>query len=182
MRGVLLSHILRPFLTDRFAERCDELSCPLLALQVFGDFSKYNLRLTLPGAHRLLHALYAKHSLDKIMMVTSLYSIYQLPPLSQDLISCVFVISACYKHNSRDSLVVAESLLPRLQKLVETSEPILLSDELTENKATKEYKFKTWIKSALKNVDNAFYRKTGARAEWLNDFRKKSGHLPSLAS
>lgn len=39
--------------------RCEELYCPLLALEVFGAYQKYQLKFTLAGGQRLLHSLTA---------------------------------------------------------------------------------------------------------------------------
>jgi hypothetical protein len=141
---------------------------------VFGDYSKYNLSLTLPGARLLLHSLHVEHPIDTVITASALYSIYSLTPVSQDLASCAMFISACFKYNSKDSVKVANALVPHLQELLKNTKPITVSANPTEKALNKP---NVWIKWALKKVDKALFVKNGQREEWLKAWRVKSGHI-----
>jgi hypothetical protein len=80
-----------------FIGRCEELTCPRLALQVFGDHSKYVLSLSLPAARHLLHSLHSDHPVQYTIAASALYKVYGLRPVSTDLISCALLASACLK-------------------------------------------------------------------------------------
>ncbi|TFK33404.1 hypothetical protein BDQ12DRAFT_715881 [Crucibulum laeve] len=163
-------------ISEDFVRRCEELSCPLLALEVFGDFSKYNLRLTLPGARQLIHSLQNQHPLEKVMAVTALYSVYQLPPISGDLISCAMVISACFKHGSNDSIVVGKALLPALHQMLNQQEPLPVSKKPLEKSLDKP---RTWLRGALKRVDETLLTMNGEKTKWLEQWRIASQHIPN---
>jgi len=92
-----------PEVGEAFVRRCEELTCPQLALQVFGDHSKYSLPLSLPAARHLLHSLHSKHPIQDTIAAASLYGVYKLPPVSTDLISCSLLASACLKGRKRRS-------------------------------------------------------------------------------
>lgn len=155
--------------------RCEELLCPLLALKVYGNYSKYNLHLTLPAARQLIHSLYLNHSIDTVMTVSALFNVYSLPPISQDLISCSMLVSTCYRHNSKESIQVADALVPHLQEMVKKTKPIKVSDNAMEKALNKP---NVWVKWSLKKVDRALFVKNGERADWLSVWRAKSGHIP----
>jgi hypothetical protein len=86
-----------PEIGEAFVRRCEELTCPRLALQVFGDHSKYALPLSLPAARHLLHSLHSKHPVQYTIAASALYRVYNLPPVSTDLVSCSLLASACLK-------------------------------------------------------------------------------------
>jgi hypothetical protein len=86
-----------PAIAEAFVRRCEELACPRLALQVFGDHSKYALPLSLPAARHLLHSLHSKHPVQCAIAASALYRLYDLPPVSTDLVSCSLLTSACLK-------------------------------------------------------------------------------------
>ena len=104
--------------------RCEELRCPQLALQVFSDHPKYGFDLSSPTAARhLLHSLHIQHPLSSSITLVALYKLYDLPPISQDLVTCSLLTSACYNDNTQASLVVAKSLVPELKKLLQEKSP-----------------------------------------------------------
>jgi hypothetical protein len=167
------SYVLRRSLIAS-PDRCEQLSCPLLALDVFGDYAKYNLKLTLPGARQLLHSLHVEHPLDRVIAASALYSVYSLTPISRDLISCSMLVSACFKHNSDDSLIVAKSLLPHLHSMLNRTKPP------PENSAPPKKsvdKTDAWLQWTLKKIDKALSIQNNSRAEWLRDWRLRNGHI-----
>ena len=151
-----------------FPGRCEQLSCPLLALDVFGDYAKYNLKLTLPGARQLLHSLHLEHPMDRVIAATALYSVYSLTPIARDLVSCSMLVSACFKHNSEDSLIVARSLLPHLHDMLSQTKP---------SPAKSVDKSQAWLQWTLKKIDKAVSVQNNSRAEWLRDWRLRNGHI-----
>lgn len=163
--------------SDPHIGRCEELSCPLLALKVFGNFSKYNLNLTLSGARQLIHSLHVEHPIDTLITASVLYPVYGLKPIAQDLVSCSMLVSACFKHNSTDSLKVAKELLPHLEAMLKGMKPLKVSQDPAVKALDKS---RVWVKWALKKVDKALYVKNGERVDWLSVWRTKSGHIPEL--
>ncbi|KAG5652696.1 hypothetical protein H0H81_004081 [Sphagnurus paluster] len=155
--------------------RCEELSCPLLALKVYGAYAKYNVPLSLPGARQLLHSVHVKHPIESVMTAAALYDVYDLPAVSDDLISCAMLMSACFKHNSKDSLVVANALVPHLQELLTATEPAKAETEGPVR--SPQEKQNAWVKWALKKVDKALFVQNGQRVDWLSVWREKSGHI-----
>lgn len=148
--------------------RCEQLSCPLLALDVFGNYAKYNLKLTLPGARQLLHSLHLEHPIDRVIAASALYSVYSLIPIAQDLVSCSMLVSACFKHNSEDSLIVARSLLPHLHDMLSQTKP---------SPVKSVDKSQAWLQWTLKKIDKAVSVQNNSRAEWLRDWRLQNGHI-----
>ncbi|EEB97588.1 hypothetical protein MPER_03061, partial [Moniliophthora perniciosa FA553] len=59
-----------------FVARCEQLSIPTVALQVFGNYAKYGVPLTLPAARHLLHSLHATRPLEDVLVVARLYQVY----------------------------------------------------------------------------------------------------------
>ncbi|KAF4582407.1 hypothetical protein EYR38_002527 [Pleurotus pulmonarius] len=159
---------------DLIARRCDELSCPLLALKVFGDYSRYGVQMTLVSGRRLIHSLHIKYPIEDTIAAASLYSVYSLPPIAQDLPSCSMLVHACYKHNSKHSLQVADALVPRLRTLLESRPPLQVKKEsprLAQDPSPK------WLLSSLKQLDQVLYERNGRKAEeWLRTWRSQSGY------
>ncbi|KAF9456964.1 hypothetical protein BDZ94DRAFT_1274410 [Collybia nuda] len=166
-------------LSELFVRRCEELSCPLLALKVFGNFSKYNLPLTLPGAQLLMHSLHVEHPIETVITTSALYNTYNLRPVAQDLASCAMFVAACFKHNSKDSIKVANALVPHLQAMLGKVRALPVSTNSTEKALNKP---NVWIKWALKKVDKALFVRNGQREEWLRDWRMKSGHITEASA
>lgn len=84
------------------------------------------------------------------------------------------IVSACFKHNTKDSLSVANALTPHLERMLKTQEPLAVS---TDHMLKALDKPKVWLKWSLKKVDIALLKTTGARAEWLSQWRAASGHI-----
>ncbi|KAF8327994.1 hypothetical protein F5887DRAFT_1009452 [Amanita rubescens] len=137
--------------SELFIRRCEQLSCPLLALDVFGNYAKYNLKLTLPGARQLLHSLHVEHSIDKVIAASALYS-----------------------HNSKDSLQVARALVPHLERMMGETKP---SSENSTPPAKNVDRPQAWLQWTLKRIDKALAVENKSRAEWLRDWRLRNGHI-----
>ncbi|KAF4564008.1 hypothetical protein EYR36_003257 [Pleurotus pulmonarius] len=163
---------------DLIARRCDELSCPLLALKVFGDYSRYGVKMTLVSGRHLIHSLHIKYPIEDTIAAASLYSVYSLPPIAQDLPSCSMLVHACYKHNSKHSLQVADALVPRLRTLLESRPPLQVKKEsprLAQDPSPK------WLLSSLKQLDQVLYERNGRKAEeWLRTWRSQSGYAKPI--
>ncbi|KAJ8506904.1 hypothetical protein ONZ45_g10645 [Pleurotus djamor] len=160
---------------DLLARRCDELACPLLALKVFGDFPRYGVKMTLTSARQLLHSLYTAYPIEHTIAAASLYSVYSLPPIAQDLSSCTMLVHACLKHGSKDSLQVANALIPRLKDLLTTLPPLQIdkrSPKLAQDPSP------LWLMSSLTQLDQVLYERNGRKAEdWLRTWRAQSGYI-----
>ncbi|KAK2464727.1 hypothetical protein APHAL10511_003303 [Amanita phalloides] len=166
-----------PRFSELFVRRCEELSCPLLALDVFGNYAKHNLNLTLPSARHLLHALHVQYPIEKLIAASALYSIYGLTPIAQDLVSCSMLVAACFKHNSKESLKVAHALVPHLKRLLGQTEALPKISDPTPPPVKMADKPQAWLQWTLKKVDKALFVQTQSRAEWLRDWRMRSGHI-----
>ena len=88
------------------------------------------------------------------------------------------LVSACFKHNSEDSLKLANELVPHLKKMVAQAEPLAVSEDTTEKALDKP---RVWVKWALKKVDKALFVQNGERADWLSVWRARSGHITELS-
>jgi hypothetical protein len=122
-----------------------------------------------------MHSLHVEHPIETVMTVSALHSVYGLPPVAQDLASCSMLVSACFKHNSGDSLNIANALLPHLEAMLKKTGPRKVSQNPTKKALDKP---RVWVKWALKKVDKALYVKNGERVDWLTVWRTKSGHIP----
>ncbi|THH31419.1 hypothetical protein EUX98_g2758 [Antrodiella citrinella] len=163
-----------PQIAEDFVRRCEELGSPQLALQVFTDHPKYGLDLaTLPAARRLLHSLHVEHPLADSITVSALYKIYNLPPISSDLVSCAMLASACFKHNTPESVAVANELVPSLRALLERTPPQGMTLPVKEDKAARartEAKEKAWLAWTLGKIEKAL-AKQGEDFAWLRQWR-----------
>jgi len=156
--------------------RCEELNTPTLALKVFGDHSKYGMSLTLPAARHLLHSLHVNHSLQDTITAAALYRVYNLPAVSEDLISCSILTSACLKHGTRHSLRVANALVPSLQHMLSHTAPLPVSTVSLERALDKP---RAWLKWTLAKIETALANQSQKQdLDWLREWRKKSGHIP----
>ncbi|EMD39712.1 hypothetical protein CERSUDRAFT_150376 [Gelatoporia subvermispora B] len=159
---------------EALVRRCEELDCPKLALQVFGDHPKYGMDLSSAKAARhLLHSLHQSHPLEDTMLLVALWNIYKLPPISSDLISCAMLTSTCFKHGSQESLLIANEMLPHLQKLLAETAPT--SVQYPERRVAQPEKEKAWLTWTLTKIQKAL-SKQGAEHEWLTRWRQDSGH------
>ncbi|KAG6884139.1 hypothetical protein C0993_000999 [Termitomyces sp. T159_Od127] len=168
--------------SELFVRRCEELNCPLLAVKVYGDFAKYNVRLTLPGARQLLHSLHQKHSIESVMTVASLYDAHCLPSISGDLVSASLVASACFQHNNEYSLSVAKALVPQIKGLLGRTQ-LKPAEGIQKPSPPAPAAFSErpslWLKWTLKRIDKALYQQTGVRDETLMKWRLTNQHITS---
>jgi hypothetical protein len=96
--------------------RCVELDCPILALKVFGNHSKYSIPLSLEGARHLLYSLHLRHSIEDTITASALYGVYRLLPVSKDPTSSAILTYACLSHPNEKSLAIAKALIPGLKR------------------------------------------------------------------
>ena len=158
------------------AERCGELHCPHLALRVFGDYSKYSVKLTLPGAHHLLHSLHMEHPISDVITAAALFHVYGLTPVAEDLVSCSLVLAACLKDRSPAAIQVSNKLLPSLKHQLDLHQPPSMTIKKSYRQQPKE-KPRIWLKWALKKVDKALAIQDGKRVDWLAEWRKENNHI-----
>ena len=156
-------------------ERCEELHCPLLALQVFSNHPKYGVDLTPSGARRLLHSLHVEHPLNDTVMLVALHNVYKLPSISNDLISCAMFTSACFKTGSEESVAVARAMLPALRRLLQNVDPATMTYPPKGTKALVESKEKAWLTWTLNKIEKA-PQKNNEPFDWLNVWRQRAGH------
>ncbi|KAG5723268.1 hypothetical protein E4T56_gene306 [Termitomyces sp. T112] len=173
--------------SELFVRRCEELKCPLLALKVYGECAKYSLPLSLPAARQLLHSLHQKYPIETVMTAAALYDVHNLPSVSQDIVSASLVASACFKHNSKHSLNVANVLVPQIKSLFGGHQPKPLAEEGTEQAPASipgafSEKPSTWLKWTLKKIDKATYKQKGKRDKAIRRWRERSGHIIAPAS
>ncbi|KAI0077608.1 hypothetical protein K474DRAFT_1661542 [Panus rudis PR-1116 ss-1] len=164
-----------PRICEAFVRRCEELHCPQLALKVFSDHPKYGFDLSSPvAARRLLHSLHVEHPLSDTITLTALYKVYNLPPISSDLVATAMLTSACFKAGTPESITVAKSLLPSLQKLLQETDPKAMEypQDWKERSRTKE---KTWLTWSLNKIEKAL-KNQGEEFDWLRQWRESSGH------
>ncbi|KAJ3573816.1 hypothetical protein NP233_g2199 [Leucocoprinus birnbaumii] len=111
-----------------FIRRCLYLKKPEFALDVFGNFGRYNVPLTQEGARELLNGIYYTQPIESVILLTSLFDVYKLQPAADDLASCAMVLAACLKSQNDDARVVADALLPHLKTIVKKAGPLPLPD------------------------------------------------------
>ena len=145
--------------------RCHELQSPALAVKVFGDFGRYGVPLTLEGGRTLLHSLLLYDSIPNIVAVTTLYKVYDLPPLASDLVSCSILVAACHKHGDADAQVVAETLTPFLKDLVAKG------GEAGRGKHPEE-QYEKWLSWALFQVHQARVKAEQPSYPWLEKLKQ----------
>lgn len=153
--------------------RCIIVKKPELALEIFGNYAKYHVPLSLTGARELLNATYDNQPLSFIIAITSLFDIYKLTPVAQDLPCCAMVVSACLKDGSADALVVAEALVPHLKTVLDEAGP----QPIPQTREKGDDMPRVWASWALKKVDESMFKAKGSREGWLRDWRLSSGHI-----
>ncbi|KAG6908510.1 hypothetical protein DXG01_004362 [Tephrocybe rancida] len=165
--------------SELFVRRCEELKCPLLALKVYGEFAKYNVPLSLVAGRQLLHSLHTKHPLETVMTAAALYDVYQLPAVSEDLVSASLVASACFKHNTKDSMNVANVIVPQIQTLLKTAHPHQLGIRAQKKKAAPVMfaeKPSVWMKWAIGKIDKAVLAQTERPLGLTHLWRRSTGY------
>ena len=155
------------------AGRCIVIKKPEVALEIFGNYAKYHIPLSLTGARELLNATYDSQPLSFIIAITSLFDVYKLTPVAQDLPCCAMVVSACLKDGSADALVVAKALVPRLKTALDKVGP----QPISHTRETGDDMPRVWASRALKTVDERMFKAKGSREVWLRDWRLRSGHI-----
>ena len=135
--------------------RCHELSCPQLALTVFGDFAKYNLPLTLTAGRWLIHSLYVQHPISQTFLAVSYFPAYHLPQVSEDLPCAVMVAAACYnhKHKTNETVKVADALLPHIRSMWTEGHT-----KLGSAKTLEEARINKWVAWGLRRLNKAVMR------------------------
>lgn len=153
--------------------RCIALKKPEIAIEIFGNFAKYNIPLTLPGARKLLHATYETHPLVIPVTVSSFFKPYRLPPIEKDLPCCSMLLSACLRDGSENAMVIAENLTTSLKSVLTRVEPMLIPKdrEMGDNMSS------LWTKWALRKIEEKLSSREGGDVEWLHEWRVKSGHV-----
>jgi len=144
-----------PQFSEAFVRRCQELKCPLIALDVYGNYAKFNIPLTLPAARQLLHSLH-KGPIEHVMTASALYGLYSLPAASQDYVSCAIIVDACLRHNSPDSNNIAAALLPHLRSLQESTK---IDTEDTYHREN------VWVQKAVKAIEGRLKKRKEANID-----------------
>lgn len=144
-----------PVHAEMFARRCEELKCPLLALKVFGDHTKYGFGLnSLPAGRQLIHSLYGKYPLEKTMTAASLFGIYGLPAVGSDFVSCAMLYATCVRSRDPHARVVAESLKRQLTKQIVQTEAVREPKDRIQ-RAQHHTKPTLWLAQAIRQIKMA---------------------------
>lgn len=120
-----------------------------------------------------MHSLHVEHPLSSAITLVALYKVYNLPPVSSDLVSTAMLASACFKSNTEHSLVVANALVPALKTLIAETSPIPIPPKGAERANNKETAWLAWTLSKIEKALVKQKEETG----WLRDWRERSGHL-----
>ncbi|EPQ58572.1 hypothetical protein GLOTRDRAFT_137249 [Gloeophyllum trabeum ATCC 11539] len=116
-RWVEGGRVFSPRIAEAFIRRCEELHCPLIALEVFSDYQKHSLSLPAAPAsqravHQFLHSLQQEHPVAKVVQAAALFGPYKLPPVTSDLVSCAMLTSACLRDARRHQLEMQKQSSP----------------------------------------------------------------------
>lgn len=154
----LSRYISTPFdrlCTPVFIGRCEELKCPLLALKIFGDHTKYGFGMTsLPAGRQLLHSLYDKYPLENTITAASLFGVYGLPSVANDLTSTAMLYASCVRSKDPHAQVVAKNLKRQFTKqIVQTDEVKEPTERLV--RAQHGMKPTLWLAKAIKQIKTA---------------------------
>ncbi|KAI0687285.1 hypothetical protein C8Q76DRAFT_661420 [Earliella scabrosa] len=163
-----------PSTAAQFAKRCERLRSPELALAVFSDRPKYGLDLDMDAAQITLHGLQARRSVQECITFTSLFSVYNLPPVTSDLYCTAFLLRALFKDGSEESLTVARTMVPSLKQLLESSDPQAMS-LANRTHRPHEGKHKRRLARTLKTLGSSL-DEHGIEHAWLDTFMDRSGY------
>lgn len=147
--------LLSKLFSHWFSGRCEKLSCQHLALEVFGDYAKYNITLTPDAGRWLIHSVHVLHPLKDLIIAASLFSVYNLS-LADDLVSASMIAAACFKHDTPQSRAVANFLLPKIKTMVEKEKKKLTTTPVSEVEMKRQLK---WVDWSLKKI-NKFVKKS----------------------
>jgi hypothetical protein len=144
---------------------------------VFSNHSKYGFPLASTAvARQLMHSLHLKHPLASSVTLMALYPIYNLPPVSTDLVSSTMLTIACLNQESKQSKVLVDVLVPSVKRLLQKAPPIPPSKPIRHS----EDREPVWLARTLAKIEEAL-KKKGQDYRWLHEWRERSGHLaPAL--
>ena len=159
--------------------RCNSLRCPGLALKVFSNRPKYGFDLSLDAAQIILHSLHRWQRHKDIITFTTLYSIYNLPPVASDLVSNALLLKALLRKPTNPSAAMAQAMLPLLQRSLERTDPLSMVIQQEDPRLSN--KKKTWLAFALKRIEGALQAQQVEHG-WLTRWMQDSGHSSATAS
>ncbi|KAJ7171667.1 hypothetical protein C8R43DRAFT_1120053 [Mycena crocata] len=178
--------------SEHFARRCSELGIPEHALEVYGEFAKYALPLTVSAGRRLLHGLItADRPLADIIAVTALYAPYNLPPVHDDLPSCTLLLSACMRNlkaeaesaessatERKETEALVNGLIVALRERLATTPPMPASHDV------REKTIRLWLKGVMLDVRELLRGKPESERGWLEGWMVQSRMIagPEVAS
>ena len=136
-----------------FSGRCEQLGCQALALEVFGNYAKYNLTLTPNAGRWLIHSIHVLHPLEDLLVAASLFSIYNIS-LAEDLVSASMFTAACFKHDTPQSRALANFLLPKIKMMLEEKKK--LTTPVRDVEIKRQLK---WVDWSLRKI-NKFVKKS----------------------
>ena len=135
-----------------FSGRCEQLGCQALALDVFGNYAKYNITLTPNAGRWLIHSIHVLHPLKDLLIAASLFSVYNIS-LAEDLVSASMFTAACFKHDTPQSRAAANVLLPKIKTMVEEKKLTMPVSDVEMKRQLK------WVDWSLKKI-NKFVKKS----------------------
>ena len=135
-----------------FSGRCEQLRCQALALEVFGNYAKYNITLTPTAGRWLIHSVHVLHPLKDLLIAASLFSVYNIS-LAEDLVSASMFTAACFKHDTPQSRALANHLLPKIKTMVEEKK---LTTPVSDVEMKRQLK---WVDWSLRKI-NKFVKKS----------------------
>jgi hypothetical protein len=145
---------------------------------VFSNRPYYRFDLPdLRTARELLHAVQTKHTEFEISIVVSaLYSLYNLPPLAADFTSCAMLLAQCMRLKTPAAHELTEALMPAFRAHVEAAPPLVIPrDHLLQSQG--KLREMQWLRVACGTIDSAL-DKNGEDSTWLRNWRIESGHMP----
>ena len=100
-------------------ERCNQLKCPALAVDVFSNRPYYRFDLkSVEAARELLQSVHKDDLFRESVLVSTLYTLYNLPPLTKDVVSCSMLLSQCLRVDTPAARVIAGALLPAFKQSI----------------------------------------------------------------
>ncbi|VDB92540.1 unnamed protein product [Peniophora sp. CBMAI 1063] len=161
-----------------FVQRCNQLKCPTLAVDVFSNRPYYRFDLkSIEAARELLHSVHKDSLFKESVLVSTLYTLYNLPPLAKDLVSCSMLLSQCLAVDTPEARVIAGALLPAFKQSIESSPPLSLPTD-SAARSQRETRHLSWLRQAAGSIEGRL-RARGEDTTWLRKWRVASGHLSS---
>ena len=174
MSGIFLLFILlsKPQQTFDFSGRCEQLGCQALALEVFGNYAKYNISLTPNAGRWLIHSVHVVHPLKDLLIAASLFPVYNIS-LAEDLVSVSMFTAACFKHDTPQSKALAYFLLPKIKTMVEEKKLTTRVSDVEMNRQLK------WVDWSLRKINKFVRKSSGEPLVPLTSLLPVSQPLPS---